>query len=163
MHVVASALVAAAAERRLVLELPSDTDESPGQGIAGWVGDDYVVVGGAEFVRTRAPDGLEEALASVPAGSDGGHVLVGVGGRVDGLILVDDIVRDDASDLVSRLHESGVRHVAVVSGDRADVTERIGAAIGADAVYAGLTPAQKLEIAASARSAAVGRPGGDGR
>ena len=158
VHVVASALVAAAAERRLVLEVPSDTDESPGEGIAGWVGDDHVVVGGAEFVRTRAPAGLEEALAAVPAGGDGGHVLVGVDGRVDGLILVDDIVRDDASDLVSRLHESGVRHVAIVSGDRADVTERIGAAIGVDAVYAGLTPAEKLEIAASARSAAWGGP-----
>ena len=74
--------------------------------------------------------------------------------QVVGMILVDDTVRDDASELVARLHKSGVRHVAIVSGDRADVTERIGAAIGADAVYPELMPDEKLGIVASARSAA---------
>ena len=158
VHTVASALVAAAAERGLVLDVPRDTDESPGQGIAGWVGGDHVVVGSSEFVRPRAPAGLADALAAVSEGCDGGHVLVGVDGQVVGMILVDDTVRDDASELVARLHKSGVRHVAIVSGDRADVTERIGAAIGADAVYPELMPDEKLGIVASARSAAWGGP-----
>ena len=158
VHTVASALVAAAADRGLVLDVPRDTDESPGQGIAGWVGGDHVVVGSSEFVRPRAPAGLADALAAVSEGCDGGHVLVGVDGQVVGMILVDDTVRDDASELVARLHKSGVRHVAIVSGDRADVTERIGAAIGADAVYPELMPDEKLGIVASARSAAWGGP-----
>jgi len=57
-----------------------------------------------------------------------------------------DELRQDADRIVERLRAEGVRHVAMVSGDRRSVAERIGAALGVDRVYSEQSPEQKLEV-----------------
>ena len=70
-------------------------------------------------------------------GSGEAHVLVGVDGRLGGVIVMADELRPDADRIVERLRAEGIRHVAMVSGDRRSVAERIGAALGVDRVYVG--------------------------
>jgi P-type E1-E2 ATPase len=53
---------------------------------------------------------------------------------------------------VQRLREEGIRHVAMLSGDRRSVAERIGAEVGVDRVYAEQSPEEKLEVVRSLRS-----------
>src|SRR6185312_10563869 len=48
--------------------------------------------------------------------------------------------------LVGRLRSEGVRHVAMVSGDRRSVAERVGAELGVDRVYSEQSPGDKLEV-----------------
>ena len=64
----------------------------------------------------------------LPADLDGGQakVLVGVDGRLAGVALIGDRLRADAVDLVPRLREVGVRHVALVTGDKGSVAETVG-------------------------------------
>ena len=45
-----------------------------------------------------------------------------------------------------RLREVGVRHVALVTGDKASVAEAVGETLGVDRVYADQTPEEKLEV-----------------
>ncbi len=79
-------------------------------------------------------------------GSGEAHVLVGVDGHVGGVIVMADELRGDADRIVERLRAEGVRHVAMVSGDRRSVAERIGRELGVDRVYAEQSPEQKLEV-----------------
>ena len=79
-------------------------------------------------------------------GSGEAHVLVGVDGHVGGVIVMADELRRDADRIVERLRAEGVRHVAMVSGDRRSVAERIGRELGVDRVYAEQSPEQKLEV-----------------
>ena len=63
-------------------------------------------------------------------------MLVGVDGVVAGVIVMADELRPDALHIVEALRSEGVRHVAMVSGDRRSVADRVGRELGVDRVYA---------------------------
>jgi heavy metal translocating P-type ATPase len=159
-HVLGEALVRAAEEASLPLAMPSDVDEEPGQGIAGTVGGRRVAVGSRAFLCSHEYDRDAVAGASLATGRGSGeaHVLVGVDGRPAGVIVMADELRPDAERIVSRLRGAGVRHVAMVSGDRASVARRVGAALGVDRVYAEQSPEDKLGVVRALRDDPALRP-----
>jgi P-type E1-E2 ATPase len=61
-------------------------------------------------------------------------------------------VREDAHLLVEALRREGIRHVAMVTGDRAAVADSVGAGLGLDRVYAQLSPEDKLDVVRTLRS-----------
>jgi P-type E1-E2 ATPase len=63
-----------------------------------------------------------------------------------------DRLREDARDLADELRSAGVRRVAMVTGDRQAVAERIAADTGLDRVYAEQSPEQKLAVVRGMRS-----------
>ena len=147
-HVLGEALVRAALEAGLQLTSPVNVREEPGQGIQGTIGGLRVAVGSRAFVRATGVPGEEVASAAVMTGRGSGeaHVLVGIDGHVGGVIVMEDELRRDAEQLMERLRAEGVRHIAMVSGDRRSVAERIGREIGIDRVYAEQSPEQKLMV-----------------
>jgi heavy metal translocating P-type ATPase len=159
-HVLGEALVRAARDAELALALPSDVREDPGQGIAGSIDGHRVAVGSRAFLRAEGYDPDEVAGASLVTGYGSGeaHVLVGIDGVVAGVIVMADELRPDADRIVERLRAEGVRHVAMVSGDRRSVAERIGRALGVDRVYAEQTPEDKLDVVSTLRADAHLRP-----
>ena len=146
-HPLAKALVAGAERRNLSLTIPEKVDEQFGKGVQGTVDGHVVLVGSASWLRGH---GIEPML---PAGVDGGDakVLVAVDGRLSAVALVGDRLRAESSDLVPRLRETGIRHVALVTGDKAGVAETIGETLGVDRVYAEQTPEEKLDVVRALR------------
>jgi heavy metal translocating P-type ATPase len=152
-HVLGEALVRAARESALDLGLPSDVTEEPGQGIVGTLDGHRVVVGSRAFLRSQGydSDAVVGASLAVGRGSGEAHVMVGVDGHPAGVIVMADELRPDADRIVDRLRAEGVRHVAMVSGDRRSVAERIGTVIGVDRVYADQSPEDKLGVVRALR------------
>ena len=72
-------------------------------------------------------------------------MFVGIGGEPAGAIVLEDPIRADAPRTIRRLRASGIRRVVMVTGDRADVAETVGAVIGVDDVLAERSPAEKVE------------------
>jgi heavy metal translocating P-type ATPase len=153
-HVLGEALVRSAADEGLALSAPAQVREEPGQGISGEVSGRTVVVGSRTFLRGAGVPADEVASAGMMTGRGSGeaHALVALDGHVAGLIVLADELRPDADRIVERLKEEGVRHVAMVSGDRRSVAERIGRELRVDRVYAELSPADKLEVVRSVRA-----------
>jgi heavy metal translocating P-type ATPase len=146
-HPLATALVAGAEAKGLELEVPADVVEAFGRGIEGRVARHDVVVGSRRWL---ADHGIEAAL---PPEVDGdAKVLVGIDGVAAGVVLIGDRLRVDADRLVPRLREAGIRHVAMVTGDRASVAHAVGEALGVDRVYAEQTPEQKLDVVRALRA-----------
>ena len=140
-HPLARALVAGAEAQGLHLGLPTGVRESIGHGIAGRVDDHEVLVGSRHWL------GEHGVNAAVPATLDGAaKVLVAVDGKPAGVALIGDRLRADATRLVPRLRRTGIRHVALVTGDKAAVADEVGATLGVDRVYAEQSPEEKLEI-----------------
>ena len=137
-HVLGDALVHAAAEAGLTLDMPARVREEPGQGIEGALDGHSVAVGSRAFLRAAGVPAQEVASATAMSGHGSGeaHVLVGLDGHLGGVIVMADELRADAEHIVERLRGEGVRHVAMVSGDRRSVAERIGRELGVDRVYA---------------------------
>jgi heavy metal translocating P-type ATPase len=141
-HPLAKALVAGAERRNLALTIPDKVEEQFGKGVRGTVGDHRVLVGSAGWLRAH------DIEPQLPTDLDGGSakVLVGVDGRLSGVALIGDRLRTDSADLVPRLREVGVRHVALLTGDKASVAETVGETLGVDRVFAEQTPEEKLEV-----------------
>jgi heavy metal translocating P-type ATPase len=139
-HALAEAIVHGAEADGLALAFPDRVVEGHGQGVEGWVEGSRITVGSEKWLRERG--------YGRPPGHTGGgaDVLVGVDGRLAGLITLDDRPRPDAHELVPTLRSAGIRHVALATGDHAAAAERIGAALGVDRVYAEQTPENKLEL-----------------
>ncbi len=153
-HVLGEALVRAAREAELELDMPARVREEPGQGIEGDVDGHRVAVGSRAFLRAAGVPAEEVASATAMSGHGSGeaHVLVGLDGHLGGVIVMADELRADADRIVERLRGEGVRHVAMVSGDRRSVAERIGRELGVDRVYAEQSPQEKLEVVRSLRA-----------
>jgi len=145
-HVLAAAIVRAAAGRDGPLALPEAVEELPGQGIAGLVRGRPVRVGRAAWagvsgdprwlrtVRRRAR--LDGALT----------VFVAADGQPAGAIVLQDRIRPDARATIRAIRHGGVTRIVLATGDRAEAAGPVGALTGVDEVLAGLTPEGKLDV-----------------
>ena len=149
-HPFAAALVRDARVRDLALVYPSEASERPGHGIEGVVDGRRVAVGSATLLRELGYDGFQHAGAEPAPGRS--EIAIGVDGHLAAMLELSDPPREGALGLVERLHAAGVVHVALLTGDRADIAERLGAQLGIDEIYAERTPEQKLEVVAAIRA-----------
>jgi heavy metal translocating P-type ATPase len=145
-HVLAAAIVRAAAEQGCPLPMPEAVEEVPGQGIAGTVRGRPVRVGRAAWagvtgdprwartVRRRAR--LDGALT----------VFVAADGQPVGAIVLEDRIRPDARATIRAIRHGGVTRIVLATGDRAEAADAVGALTAVDEVLAGLDPAGKLEV-----------------
>jgi heavy metal translocating P-type ATPase len=161
-HVLASALVRAAADRDLALTTPTDLVEEHGQGLRGQVLGHELRVGKASWVargpvpawagQARRRADLESCLV----------VFVGVDGLHAGALLFADPIRPDAPRMVRALRGAGIHRVVLVTGDRADTAEVVGRIVGVDTVLADCEPADKLSAILAESDAATTIMVGDG-
>jgi P-type E1-E2 ATPase len=78
-------------------------------------------------------------------------VLEAIDRHLAGVIVMADELRPDSDTIISRLRAEGVRHIALVSGDRHSVVERVGRQLAVDRVYAEQSPEQKLDVVRALR------------
>jgi heavy metal translocating P-type ATPase len=159
-HVLGAALVTAAQDAELELTMPTDVDEDPGQGIQGTVEGRRVFVGSRRFMTDNGvPDGeVASSAVTITRGSGEAHIVVAVDGHIAGVIVMADEVRPDARAIVARLRAEGIRQVAMLTGDRRSVAERVGRELGVDRVYSEQTPEGKLEVVRRVRADLALRP-----
>lgn len=139
----------AAAEGLDVTGLPEQTEPVPGQGIVATLGERRVVVGNARLLASEGIDaGAAADVVDELSGAGRTPMLVGIDGRLAGVVGVADRIRDDAAEMVARLHENGVQKVVMLTGDNQRVAEAVAARVGVDEVHAGLLPEDKLDIVA---------------
>jgi heavy metal translocating P-type ATPase len=142
-HVLAAAIVRQAASEAIALERPERVREEPGQGIEGLVGGRQVILGSASWL---AEHGVDLTAAAGLTQRQGASVLIALDGRLAGALAMGDHIRPDARQLVQRLRAASVEYVAMVSGDRAEVAQAVGAELGLDRVYAQQSPEDKLDV-----------------
>ncbi|WP_423067787.1 heavy metal translocating P-type ATPase [Devosia sp. CN2-171] len=143
-HVIAQALVAEARRRKLVLEPPLAVTEETGAGISGRVDGYEVTAGGSRYVAARS-EGDPYALR---AGLESGAAVVAaaVNGRLAGIIVLHDPLRDDAADVIEGFTRHGVQRIVLASGDRQEVVDALATRIRVTAAIGDLTPEAKLDV-----------------
>ncbi len=150
-HVVAEALVEAARERHLALSNPLDAKESAGTGIVGEVDGHRLAVGGSGFVRSLSQGSdPRELRKGLPRGTI--VVVVAVDGTMAGILALADVIRPDASQVLSAFRKAGIKRIVLASGDRADVVETVGQSLGVDRALGELAPASKVQTVLAERA-----------
>ena len=149
-HVVAAAIVEAATTRGLKLAIPSTAHEAMGSGLEGVIDGQTVRVGTHQMVcGSRKPEAWALRALRRAAWRSALSVFVAVDGRVIGVILLADELRRETPRAVQSLRTAGVSRIVMVTGDRADAAETIGAALDLDAVLAEREPADKVDAVTS--------------
>lgn len=148
-HVVATAIVAAAIAKGLKLDMPSNVRETVGSGIEGRIGGREVRAGSHQLAYgSRRPDDWAVRALRRAAWRSALSVFVSVDGRPIGALLLGDELRRETPRAIQSLRTAGVARIVMVTGDRADAAETIGAALDLDAVLADRVPSDKVDAVA---------------
>ncbi|NBD08978.1 MULTISPECIES: heavy metal translocating P-type ATPase [Corallococcus] len=162
-HVIASAIVSAARERGLALSLPTGAKEEPGVGMSGVVEGHRLRLGSPAWVEDSESLSPWTRVVLRRMGYEGcSGVFISIDGRLAGALLLADEIRPEAPRALRLLSRAGVKRLIMVSGDRAEVAETIGAALGVDAVLAERSPEEKVQAVLSQRAAGITLMVGDG-
>lgn len=132
--------------------IPGTVTPVVGKGIVAHVDGQQVLIGNAPLLAQYGI--VDDAGAAAAAAADelaaAGKtpMIVAVDDAVLGVIGVADTVREDASEMIRRLHANGVKKVVMLTGDTRLVAEAIGTATGIDEIHASLLPEDKLDAVA---------------
>jgi soluble P-type ATPase len=151
-HVLAATVVETAVAKGLTLSIPSQVRETMGSGLEGVVDGRHVRVGSHQLVCGAAkPEQWAIRALRRASWRSALSVFVAVDGRTIGAILLADELRRETFRAVQALRAGGVSRIIMVTGDRAEAAETIGAALDLDAVLADREPADKVDAVASER------------
>lgn len=143
LHPVSRAAVAAADDEGIDWPRLKQVREVAGRGAEA--------LDGTTPLRFGRPSWLRELGIDVPQGVLG--TAVSRGNRYLGAIELRDRIRPEASDALAHLRAQGVHRVVMVTGDRAPEAERVGEALGLDAVVSEALPEEKLAVVRAEQAA----------
>ena len=163
-HPLGRAIVRAARDRGLSFEsIPVDRFSAlPGRGVEAVVnGVPYVIGRAVRYQDFLAPGPLQEleeqgrTAVLMARGRTGDHdlsddIVVAEGQEPRlvplALLALDDSPRQEGRELFDDLRREGIDLLVVLSGDHETAVRRVGNAVGADRIQAGLNPGEKVDV-----------------
>lgn len=142
-HVLANAIVQAAASKKLKVAKAKRVKEVPGKGLTAHVQNKDVLVGNYAL--------LEDHNVVLPAKFTQSSITqtamyVAVNGEPAGIVLLEDTIRDESHATLNRLHKLGVRTTVLITGDNAASGRKVAKALGIKKMFAEALPGEKLQI-----------------
>ena len=116
----------------------SDVEEIAGQGICAKVGDKLVAVGNTKLMDTVGAKWHD-------CHHVGTIIHVAVNHVYAGHIVINDRIKDDSAEAISRLKDLGVTRTVMLTGDRKEVGARVAELLAIDKYHAELMPADKVK------------------
>ena len=144
-HPLARSILETAAKARILPRAIRDYKELHGRGVSAQTNDGQVLAGRAQWLMEKDPSiaaAVDQASKRIE-GMSSVHVMLG--GRYLGAVGLEDKLRQNASEVIARLRELGVRKVCIFTGDRLEVATRVGEAVGVDSIEAECLPEEKHE------------------
>ena len=116
----------------------TDVEEIAGQGICARIGDKKVCVGNTKLMDAVGAQWHDCTHV-------GTIIHVAINGSYAGHIVINDKVKDDSIEAVSRLKALGVSRTVMLTGDRKEVGDHVAKMLGIDEYHAELMPADKVK------------------
>ena len=151
-HPTAKALTALAQEAGVPLSDPKNFAETAGRGVKANVDGTVVLVGRAQWLKDNGV--ADDFLKTVDVNETEGYSLLFIArnGACIGWVGLQDETRHEAKEALHDLKDTGVRRVAMVSGDRQPVAARVAKEIGVEEVAAECLPQNKVEYVKAMRA-----------
>ena len=149
-HPLAVAVVKAAQERGVTVQVATRFDTFGGRGVTATILDETVLVGNRVFLLEKSVKIPAETESRITALEQEGKtaVLVAAGGEIAGILAIADTLKPTTKDAISRLRGMGIG-VAMITGDNRRTAEAIARQVGIDRVIAEVLPqAKEAEVKA---------------
>ncbi len=148
-HSVARAIVGEAARQGLAHEeFHTEVEYIVAHGIRSTVDGEPVIIGSAHFVfedeGVEQPEGLFEKLDEVAPGTS--SIFLAKGGKLVATVCISDPPRDNAAQIVRRLHDQGAGRIVMLTGDSEGAARVTAELLGIDEYRAQVLPQDKAAI-----------------
>jgi Zn2+/Cd2+-exporting ATPase len=146
-HPLGRAVVQAALARALVIPDPEEFTVLPGLGVRACIEGGEVIIGRPRLLSEQGITIHQQVQARARNLAEVGRtvILVAYNERLVGMLVLEDILRPEASAVITRLRKLGI-HTVLVTGDNAVTAQRIAGELGIGEVHAEVLPGQKVEI-----------------
>lgn len=146
-HPAGRAIIRGATLRNIAVMDPESCEVIPGLGVKARVMGKEVLVGRQKMFASLGIDIPCHAVDQIATYAAQGCsvVIVMVDRRACGLLVLEDTLRDDAMETISRLSRAGIRTV-IVSGDNAGATGSVARKLGITAIHCDMMPDEKVAI-----------------
>lgn len=145
-HPTAKALAAIADEADVPLVEPRDFAETAGRGITAKVDGATIHVGRAAWLKDNGVGDDFEKSVDLNEAEGWSLIFVARNGQCIGWVGLQDQTRPEAREALADLKLTGVRRIAMVSGDRQPVATRVAKEIGCEEVVGECLPQNKVEF-----------------
>lgn len=143
-HPLALSIVKYAKQQQIEIVSAHDTEAIFGSGVKGTVDSDTWYLGNPKLFLNMGIELGEHEVTINELQSEGKTVVVlGNDRQITGIIAIQDTIRENAIEVIKRLHNLGIRTV-MLTGDNQRTAQRIARKIGIDDVRAGLKPEDKV-------------------
>ena len=159
-HPTAVALVKLANEAQLELAQVSDFKETHGKGVKGVIDGVAVAVGRSNWLEDQGLTLPEDFDAAATEGLS--VVFVARNNEIIGWIGLSDKIRKEAAQALKDLRSLGIRQVAMVTGDRESVAEKVANVLDIDEFRSECLPEAKVEYVENAKKSYPTAVVGDG-
>ena len=151
-HPLASAILSAAAERKIALADVHDFHAISGKGVTGIVESTSSALGNAALLLDLGIASAEWSEKAETLRLDGSTVMFVVANRVvAGIIAVADPIKPSTPEAIDLLHREEIR-VVMLTGDSRTTAEAVAKRLKIDQVFSEILPAQKAEIISRLKS-----------
>jgi P-type Cu+ transporter len=145
-HPLATAIVAAAHERGVILHTVSNFRSVTGKGVAGTVNGKQVAVGNAKLLSDLGVVSTElYRRAEVLRRGGATAVFVAADGHPVGIIAVADPIKATTPSALESLRQEGIQ-IVMLTGDNRTTAQAVGAKLGITSIEAEVLPEQKCAI-----------------
>jgi len=146
-HPVGKAIVREAVRRKISIRDPESCEVVPGLGVRAQTSGHELLIGRQKFFLDRglslSPEVTEQTTLAI---QDGASVtIVMKDGQVCGLLILRDLLRENAGPTIARLTEAQI-HSVIVTGDNRGTTHRIAQKLGISEIHTDMMPAEKVAI-----------------
>ncbi|MBE6010442.1 MAG: heavy metal translocating P-type ATPase [Lachnospiraceae bacterium] len=155
-HSLANAVVTAAREKGLMHEEHHTKIEYVvAHGISSIDEGRKVIIGSAHFVfedeKAVIPEEEKDILDKLPA--ECSQIYLAIDGILSAVICVEDPLREEAKDVIAKLHEMGIKKVVMMTGDNRMTAKTVAEHVGVDEYHAEVLPEEKAAYVAAERKA----------
>jgi P-type Cu+ transporter len=145
-HPLAAAILRAAAERKVALQVVTNFASVTGKGVTGTIGGRSVAVGNAALLEHRGVASADlEARAEVLRKESATALFVTIDDKPAGIIAVADPIKATTMAALDTLRSEGIR-IIMVTGDNRTTAQAVAGKLGIIEVQADVLPDQKNAI-----------------
>lgn len=143
-HPLAKAIMKEIESKGIVAEDPDEIQTVSGQGIRAIVkGEKYWLGNEKSMEHLNIPSNVQDQISEL---KEQGLTLVLVADTQEilGMFGISDEIREESKRVIAALHNSGIRHTVMLTGDHQKTAEKVAAAVGVTSYYGNLLPEDKV-------------------
>lgn len=145
-HSMAKAVVNAAMEKNLQHEeMHTKVEYVVAHGISTMINNKKVIIGSYHFVfedeKSVIPEDKKDLFNTLP--EEYSHLYMAIDGSLAAVICIEDPLREEAKDVVRKLHKAGFTKIVMMTGDSERTAKAVAGRVGVDEYYSEVLPEDK--------------------